>query len=205
MIRKAIIILLTLAAVGTAALGIVSYWGPEPWFLELGDDGWLSADAFRGHIAARYLLLKAGPAQFYLLPELDGDWLEKGVPFDEAELCLDSPRDLYNDEWVDERLRQHVLRARRRLPLYSFIIRPRDDSYQRMSSLPDGTLYRSYVVEVVFPLWAPFIVLSIYPIIAFIRGPFRRYRRRKKGLCIQCGYNLTGNTSGICPECGSEI
>ena len=21
-------------------------------------------------------------------------------------------------------------------------------------------------------------------------------------LCKECGYNLTGNTSGICPECG---
>ncbi len=23
--------------------------------------------------------------------------------------------------------------------------------------------------------------------------------------CLTCGYNLTGNVSGICPECGSEI
>src|SRR5262245_48953443 len=22
--------------------------------------------------------------------------------------------------------------------------------------------------------------------------------------CAQCGYNLTGNTSGICPECGAR-
>lgn len=24
-------------------------------------------------------------------------------------------------------------------------------------------------------------------------------------LCKKCGYNLTGNVSGICPECGSEL
>lgn len=27
----------------------------------------------------------------------------------------------------------------------------------------------------------------------------------KVGLCIACGYNLTGNVSGICPECGTAI
>lgn len=26
-----------------------------------------------------------------------------------------------------------------------------------------------------------------------------------EGLCLNCGYNLTGNTSGICPECGTAI
>jgi len=24
-------------------------------------------------------------------------------------------------------------------------------------------------------------------------------------LCLKCGYNLTGNTSGTCPECGTPI
>jgi len=30
-------------------------------------------------------------------------------------------------------------------------------------------------------------------------------RRTRPGHCQQCGYNLTGNTSGICPECGTPI
>jgi hypothetical protein len=29
--------------------------------------------------------------------------------------------------------------------------------------------------------------------------------RRKMGLCAHCGYNLTGNVSGVCPECGGAI
>ncbi len=33
----------------------------------------------------------------------------------------------------------------------------------------------------------------------------RRWRRRKRNLCVLCGYNLTGNTSGVCPECGKRI
>ena len=59
--------------------------------------------------------------------------------------------------------------------------------------------------EVATPLWAPLIAFSAYPAIAFIRGPVRRWRRRRKGLCLRCGYNLTGNVSGICPECGKQI
>lgn len=55
------------------------------------------------------------------------------------------------------------------------------------------------------PLWLPFSLLTVYPTIAFVRGPLRRWRRRQKGLCLRCGYNLTGNVSGICPECGTKI
>ena len=29
-------------------------------------------------------------------------------------------------------------------------------------------------------------------------------RRRGKGLCSHCGYNLTGNVCGVCPECGAR-
>ena len=25
------------------------------------------------------------------------------------------------------------------------------------------------------------------------------------GRCLDCGYNLTGNVSGICPECGTPV
>jgi predicted amidophosphoribosyltransferase len=30
----------------------------------------------------------------------------------------------------------------------------------------------------------------------------RRDRRPKPGHCQHCGYDLTCNTSGVCPECG---
>jgi hypothetical protein len=55
------------------------------------------------------------------------------------------------------------------------------------------------------PIWLMPVLFAAYPTIAFIRGPFRRYRRRRKGLCLRCGYDLTGNVSGVCPECGSEV
>ncbi len=31
----------------------------------------------------------------------------------------------------------------------------------------------------------------------------RKARRRRRGLCLRCGYDLTGNVSGRCPECGT--
>ena len=33
----------------------------------------------------------------------------------------------------------------------------------------------------------------------------RQLRRWQRGECVHCGYDLTGNASGTCPECGSKI
>jgi hypothetical protein len=43
--------------------------------------------------------------------------------------------------------------------------------------------------------------------IALVVGVPFLYRRRKcpPGHCPECRYDLTGNTSGICPECGKLI
>ncbi len=55
------------------------------------------------------------------------------------------------------------------------------------------------------PLWVPCVFFAAYPIIAFIRGTLRRRRRRKRGLCLSCGYNLTGLREPRCSECGREF
>ncbi|MHC4066865.1 MAG: hypothetical protein ACYSUI_20505 [Planctomycetota bacterium] len=34
---------------------------------------------------------------------------------------------------------------------------------------------------------------------------WRRDRRPPKGCCQGCGYNLRGNVSGVCPECGESV
>ncbi|MCP4594421.1 MAG: hypothetical protein GY842_27130 [bacterium] len=62
--------------------------------------------------------------------------------------------------------------------------------------------------RVVFPLWAPFFLCLFLPAVWFmwfIGRSVRRHRRRRRDLCPNCGYNLTGNTSGVCPECGEPI
>ena len=33
----------------------------------------------------------------------------------------------------------------------------------------------------------------------------RRWRRRRRGLCPRCAYDLAGTTAGVCPECGAGV
>jgi hypothetical protein len=59
-------------------------------------------------------------------------------------------------------------------------------------------------------LLIPLIVAALYfAIFAFrsVRAARRytRHRRLIQGLCLACGYDLTANTSGTCPECGMPI
>ncbi len=61
-----------------------------------------------------------------------------------------------------------------------------------------------YVV-VRLPLWAMVGLLFCHPAVAFFRGPFLHRRRRKRNQCISCGYDRSGNTTGICPECGAAL
>lgn len=53
--------------------------------------------------------------------------------------------------------------------------------------------------------WWPFLVCAAYPLLVVIRKAFRGGRREGRGECLTCGYSLTGNTSGVCPECGTRI
>ncbi|MDB5299671.1 MAG: hypothetical protein JWO87_1334 [Phycisphaerales bacterium] len=57
------------------------------------------------------------------------------------------------------------------------------------------------------PLWSVTVATAPLPIAWYVR-----YRRRLKraagarhGLCRSCGYDLTSNVSGICPECGIAV
>jgi len=64
--------------------------------------------------------------------------------------------------------------------------------------------YKScWYIAVVIPYWAwTAAALSFF---AFtIRPALRRVGRTSVPRCA-CGYNLTGSTSGVCPECGTKI
>lgn len=51
-----------------------------------------------------------------------------------------------------------------------------------------------------FPHWVVAVPLSMWPVLAFCRG-VHRYRRRRSGLCMVCGYDLRASEER-CPECG---
>lgn len=53
----------------------------------------------------------------------------------------------------------------------------------------------------IIPLWIPFLIAAIPTALLFYG-----YRRRPgPGCCQACAYDLTGNVSGVCPECGSLV
>lgn len=52
------------------------------------------------------------------------------------------------------------------------------------------------------------IALGVGIACRLMAGGVHRWQVRRKSdvpLCDRCGYNLTGNASGICPECGTPI
>lgn len=51
------------------------------------------------------------------------------------------------------------------------------------------------------PHWFVSVVCVIPPTIILYRHRCKR-KRQSRSLCASCGYDLRGNISGICPECG---
>jgi membrane protein implicated in regulation of membrane protease activity len=71
-------------------------------------------------------------------------------------------------------------------------------------------LPRLLAVWAVAPTWVQAAVVAAVIPLAAVGGArdarrSRRRRRKELGLCASCGYSLTGNTSGVCPECGAAV
>lgn len=160
MFRKIVIVVLSLAAVGTGAITALS----PP----IGADGRLHVSYYRWRVL---------PSSYELTVSVAGRNAELIVAHFGAQRAL-SKYDFF-DYWPSS------FRG-----FYCWTI-------------DFSTAHRTWILG--FPLWAPFALFAFYPALAFIRGPLRRYRRRKRGLCLRCGYNLEGNVSGACPECGEAI
>jgi hypothetical protein len=56
-------------------------------------------------------------------------------------------------------------------------------------------------ISATIPLWLPFLLVALPTAFLF----YRDRRRPGPNHCQQCGYNLTGNLSGTCPECGMPV
>ena len=54
----------------------------------------------------------------------------------------------------------------------------------------------------IVPLWILLLIASIPTAFLFHRD---RSRKINFGHCAICHYELTGNTSGVCPECGAKV
>ncbi len=58
--------------------------------------------------------------------------------------------------------------------------------------------------SLVLPFWIPCVLFAGVLWYCNRPGALRR-RRQKRGLCVNCGYDLTGNVTGVCSECGATI
>jgi hypothetical protein len=72
-------------------------------------------------------------------------------------------------------------------------------SFASYKSSVDRGMLRVYLRVV--PLAWVMVAAAILPVWDVVR----RMRRTRAGRCAVCHYDLTGNTSGICPECGTAV
>ena len=73
------------------------------------------------------------------------------------------------------------------------------DRYWHTLWLPDRrSVGRS--IHLVCPMWMLLLPVTIPTAYLFYRD-----RRPPRGHCQGCGYNLTGNVTGVCPECGCAV
>ncbi len=70
--------------------------------------------------------------------------------------------------------------------------------------LPPGAVYQYLPMAVVFGFAAyGSVSLALMSSIVYVRMRF--WPRYPPGHCVECGYDLTGNVSGVCPECGISL
>ena len=60
------------------------------------------------------------------------------------------------------------------------------------------------VTEIVIPYWLPLLMSAIPTAWLWHRDRRLISCSPDHRLCLRCGYDLTGNTSGVCPECGDK-
>lgn len=60
-------------------------------------------------------------------------------------------------------------------------------------------------VSVASPLWLVVGALVVPSGVGIVRGPVRRRHRLRNGLCLKCGYDLSGCVEPRCSECGTRM
>ena len=71
---------------------------------------------------------------------------------------------------------------------------------------PELDVWGLYGLRAATPIWIPWLLCGCV-LLAALLGVYvvDRRRRHREGCCRVCGYDLTLNVSGICPECGHAV
>lgn len=70
-----------------------------------------------------------------------------------------------------------------------------------VGSYTGGPAAAPYAIWAIYvPFWCPLVLVAITTVVLWFRD-----RGYPAGHCLTCGYDLTGNVSGVCPECGTKI
>ncbi len=79
----------------------------------------------------------------------------------------------------------------------------RTDSFEHRNAQA-GRYEREF--QLIMPIWPIFLLAAAPTALWAWRTAVARRRRRRRDAnrCAGCGYDLTGNTSGRCPECGAD-
>ena len=157
-------------------------------------------------------------------PNLPSNWkcaTLDGEPIQDAKFTLGCPRDGYPGrsmpipgEWMFRVRTKNELtwvhcqdkgHANRTVGIWDYDqqppIRLRSDALKRQTPM------RKHIdILVGAPFWLLSLISGAFPAIFLMRA-IARLRRRGFGenRCSRCGYDLTGNISGVCPECGTTI
>ena len=200
MIRKTIIVVLTLGAVGTAVVGLAGsgqayldpgrFYGPnERPYLHWFNSSWrlnssVSLALDRGKLAIRYAY------------RTEKGWATSSdCIFHFAGFSFSVSR---RDELLLTRMARTGWERRLRDKQETAPFDPsRWAPFSPTAGKPGKT---GWIIRI--PLLAISCLLAAYPI---ANAPLRRWRRRRRGLCLRCGYNLTGLTEPRCPECGEAV
>ena len=164
-----------------ASLLLVSAWGASGWFSFSA--GCSHADRFYGaSISAGTLTLSSNSTTW-----------------------LDATRKLANEGTPAERevaariLQRHAPWYRTHLTLTKRNIGP-DSTLFEWSNLSARGSQRTTLLHVSVPLWMVLATVGAATALFWWRD-----RPAPPGVCQVCAYDLTGNTSGRCPECGAQI
>ncbi len=99
-----------------------------------------------------------------------------------------------------------ILKARILPPLATYPTFRFSSGHEMGYVLPSGRIQPAKYRLLLTPVWLFLVLFAVYPVTFLLYTPRRRRRQRlEQGLCVRCGYDLRGNASGQCPECGCEV